>query len=117
MRIYVAGGMSGVPDFEENFQMWSQRLKDSFPGAIICDPSKLVPKHMSWLEGLRICCMATLDTCSHIFMIPGFETSAGANIEYIQACQAKKKYLQPIGDGFVQGQLEWKWRVVYEQVD
>lgn len=79
-RIYIAGKMSGLPDFGYPlFNAEATRLRAL--DYIVCNPAENPePPCGSWNEYMRMA-IAQLITCDTIALLPGWENSRGANIE------------------------------------
>lgn len=89
MKIYIAGRISGYDKFKEHFRDAEKKLKDE--GYTVLNPAEL-PSGLTQEEYMRIC-IPMLHIADAIYMLYGWETSVGANIEYQLAKQAKKKIL------------------------
>ena len=82
MRIYVSGGMSGLPDLNfPAFHKAAASLRAS--GYEVVNPAELDdadPKELEWHQYLRRD-ITHLVTCDGIAMLPGWEKSKGARLE------------------------------------
>lgn len=82
MRIYISGGISGVPDYMERFGAVEEMLvKD---GWSVANPAKVnanLPKDYTYEEILKLD-FVMLGQCDAIYMMEGWEKSCGANREY-----------------------------------
>ena len=80
MKIYIAGPMTGLPDFNfPAFRDAAARLRGM--GYEVINPAELVPEPGTpWLECMRID-IAALIHCDAICMLPGWEKSRGACLE------------------------------------
>lgn len=80
-RIYIAGPMSGLPDF--NYPAFDRRAAELRAlGWIVENPAENpVPPCGSWAGYMRMA-LCQLATCTHIHMLPGWEQSKGARLEW-----------------------------------
>lgn len=99
MRVYIAGPMTGLPDFNRAaFKVEAARLEDA--GHVAVDPSTTDPRHAGpclggpvvskrdhaghlhhygcWLRAS----LARMLTCRRVVMLPGWEASNGATLEH-----------------------------------
>lgn len=77
-KIYIAGPITGVPDYE--FHFLEAKLALEKQGYIVLNPAEL-PKGMAPGDYMRIC-LAMLDVADAVYMLPGWGKSMGAGIEY-----------------------------------
>lgn len=79
-RIYLAGPMTGLPDFNfPAFNAQAARLRAL--GYAVCNPAENPePPCKSW-EGYMRAAIAQLVTCDTIAMLPGWQNSRGARVE------------------------------------
>jgi hypothetical protein len=82
MRVYISGGMSGLPDF--NFPAFHRAAADlRARGFEVVNPAELDAADASpkeWHEYLRRD-IAQLVTCDAVCMLEGWERSKGARLE------------------------------------
>ena len=80
-RIYLAGPMSGLPEFNyPAFHAEAARLRAL--GYHVENPAENpVPACKSW-TGYMAICMPQIATCEAVALLPNWETSRGANREY-----------------------------------
>ena len=89
MRVYISGGITGVPDYKENFYNAEVKLKDL--GYSVINPAKvndILPTDMSYDEYMEID-YKMLDMCEAIYMIPGWNKSNGSKLELERALSRK----------------------------
>jgi len=84
-RIYIAGRISGLsyPAVIKQFNEAEAFLRSL--GFEVVNPVKLIPPGTGWTEAMRTC-IAYLMACNYIIMLPGWENSTRATIEYNIAC-------------------------------
>lgn len=80
-RIYVAGPMTGLPDFNyPAFHAAAARLRAE--GHHVENPAEnTAPACGTWLAYMRLA-LAQVATCDAVFMLPGWRESKGARIEH-----------------------------------
>lgn len=85
MRIYIAGPMTGLPKSNyPAFNAAAARLRAL--GHHVENPAENpAPPCGSWLGYMRLA-LAQLVTCDHIALLPGWEASKGASVEWRLAC-------------------------------
>lgn len=83
-RIYIAGPMTGLPDLNfAAFNAEAERLRAA--GWEVLNPAEINPDHtMAWADCMRRD-LAALVTCDAIQLLPGWENSRGARLEWIVA--------------------------------
>ena len=86
MRIYIAGPMTGLPDFNyPAFNATAAALR--FIGHHVENPAENPdPACKSWAGYMRMA-LAQLVTCDSITLLPGWARSRGACIEHFVAMQ------------------------------
>lgn len=86
MRVYLAGPMSGHPDFNyAAFHNAAARLRAH--GFDVVNPAEIVKTPgLGWQACMRLDIPALL-TCEAIIMLPGWQSSRGARLEYRLAQQ------------------------------
>lgn len=80
-RAYVAGAISGNPDFIRHFKVAELKLKAE--GYIVFNPAEL-PAGLTQDEYMRIC-LDMIDMCDMIYMLNNWHGSKGANVEFTMA--------------------------------
>lgn len=80
MKIYLAGPMTGLPDFNyPAFNAAAEKLRALGHG--VCNPAENpVPPCRSW-EGYMRLALAQLVTCDCIVLLQGWQASRGAKVE------------------------------------
>ncbi len=81
MRLYLSGPMTGLPDDNKPaFNAEAARLRAL--GYDVFNPAEVVlPDGATWAQYMRID-LSQLLTCDEIAMLPGWESSKGANVEH-----------------------------------
>lgn len=87
MKAYIAGPISGVPDYKARFFVVEQYL--SAYGIIAVNPAVL-PYGLTHEEYMRIC-KAMIDVCDMVVMLDGWTRSKGAREEYDYAFFSNKR--------------------------
>ncbi len=78
-RIYLAGPMTGLPEFNyPAFHAEAERLRAL--GFEVVSPAEINPEGGTWEECMRKD-IAVLVTCDAVALLPGWENSRGAMIE------------------------------------
>ena len=90
-RVYISGGITGIPDYWKRFFMAEYVLMQmGFHKSEMINPARicsLLPKDYTHEEYMTID-LALLKTCDTIFMLKGWENSKGANMEHDFAKEA-----------------------------
>lgn len=92
-RVYISGAITGVADFIDKFGKAETMLRNL--GFEVVNPAKcnlILPKSTTWQEYMDVT-LCMLKMCDTIFMLEGWETSKGANIELSYALGAKMRVL------------------------
>lgn len=91
-RIYLSGPITGIADYHQRFE-WAKSRLEAAGHYDIVNPAELdkVIQRGSYEEYMKICLML-IDGCTDMVMLPGWESSLGANREYGYA----KALLMPI---------------------
>jgi hypothetical protein len=85
MRIFISGPITGTKDYLERFAAAEREL--SRRGYKPLNPAKVlavVPFELSWEACMRVT-RGLLDACDAIYMLKGWENSAGAIVEHEEA--------------------------------
>lgn len=77
MKIYIAGKITGDPDYFDKFQEEQDELEAL--GHIVLNPAQL-PEGMSKAEYMRIC-FAMIDCAEAVCLLSDWEQSEGAKLE------------------------------------
>lgn len=77
MKIYIAGKITGDPNYKEKFDIAAKSLEAQ--GHIVLNPAEL-PEGMLQADYMRIC-LAMIDTADAIYLLKDWYSSSGASIE------------------------------------
>ena len=92
-KIYIAGGITGVPDYKEHFAKAEEFLISK--GAIPMNPARM-SEGFEWKDYLHIC-LTMIDVCDAVFLLNGWFDSAGARAEAFYAdLYVKDKYFEDL---------------------
>lgn len=80
-KIYIAGKITGDPDYKAKFNAAAEAYEKH--GFIVLNPAWM-PEGMQKADYMRIC-FAMIDTADVVAFLPGYELSAGAQLE-LQYC-------------------------------
>ena len=89
MKIYIAGKITGEPDYKEKFDIAATSLEAQ--GHIVLNPAEL-PEGMLPADYMRIC-FAMIDTADSIYLLKGWYSSSGTSIERNYAMYTGKSIL------------------------
>lgn len=80
MRVYISGGVTGVPDYAERFARAEEKLIAL--GYEVINPARVNAElpPMEWEEYMHIS-IAELSLCDAIYMLDNYKTSMGAQRE------------------------------------
>lgn len=93
MKIYIAGKITGNPNYINQFMTAEKVLTNE--GHLVMNPSVLPPGFSP--ENYMSICIPMLMSCDAIFLLKGWETSGGANIEKKWAEYAGKRVIHEMG--------------------
>lgn len=90
MIIYVAGKMSGLPDYNRPAFMKAEKALKS-NGHIVINPA-YHPDGLTHEQYMHIC-LPCIDVCDAIYLLDGWEDSRGAYREYLHAMELNKRIM------------------------
>lgn len=80
MKIYISGGITGVPNFEEKFARAEKQLKEW--GYEVINPTMVrLPESCNHADYMKVD-LQLLDLADGIYMLKGWDRSKGACIEH-----------------------------------
>lgn len=91
MVVYIAGKISGDPEYRRKFAKWEKTLTER--GQTVLNPAVL-PDGLG-PDGYMRVCFAMIDTADAVFMLPDFRDSVGAMLERDYATYCGKEILYP----------------------
>lgn len=77
MKVYIAGPITGVEDYYDNFESACAKLEGL--GHKVMNPAHL-PEGFEWGEYMPIC-FAMIDACEIVVLLDGWKESKGACME------------------------------------
>jgi len=95
MKVYIAGPITGNPNYMEQFAKAEQELRDQ--GHTPMNPSVL-SKGFEQDEYMKIC-YSMIDACEGVYFLNNWWKSKGAKLEYDYAIQKDKAMVISTGDG------------------
>lgn len=78
MKVYIAGKITGEPDYYEHFQRAMLRLRGQ--GYKVITPT-ILPDGLEWSDYMHIC-MSLIDVADAVYFLDNWTESDGAREEY-----------------------------------
>lgn len=94
MKIYVAGKITGLKEYKENFKKVAEKLESE--GHSVMNPSILPPgfEHGEYM----IICYSMIDVCEVVYFLDNWKDSKGAKMEHDYAIRNNKQIMfQEVG--------------------
>ena len=88
MKIYIAGPITGIEDFQLHFALAQKRLRDA--GHVTMNPATLALNEGFTHADYMHICFAMLHVCDGVYMLDGWRDSKGATMEYEYALKTQK---------------------------
>lgn len=79
MKFYLAGPITGDPDYKKKFGAAAEIFRKGWPDDVAINPAVL-PEGMHPVNYMAIC-LPMLLMADSVFLLPGWENSAGAKVE------------------------------------
>lgn len=96
MKIYLSGPITGTNDYMVRFSKAEHDLYKEFEGCAVVNPAKVnaqLPDDTTYEQYMKMC-FVMLDMCDAIYMMHGWQKSAGANREYGYALASDKVIME-----------------------
>lgn len=93
MKVYIAGRITGNPDYKREFEEYAEIIEES--GHIPLNPAVL-PAGMTPADYMRVC-FAMIDCADMIAFLPRYEKSEGARLELAYARYIHKPFYYAAG--------------------
>lgn len=87
MKVYIAGKIRGDKNYRAKFEEAERHLKTL--GHSVMNPAVLPPSGFRHEEYMKVC-LAMLDICDAVYMLPDWKKSEGARTEYNVATKKGK---------------------------
>ena len=92
MKIYIAGKITGDPDYRVKFSDAQRQIEAQ--GHIVLNPATL-PEGMEPKDYMRIC-FAMIDVADEVWFLPDFLFSIGAHIEHTYSKYCGKRCVRSV---------------------
>ena len=90
MKIYIAGKITGDPNYKMKFRMAAKHIQELYSLAVILNPAEL-PEGLTPKDYMRIC-FAMIDVADAVVFLPDAAESAGARLEMAYCEYIEKEY-------------------------
>ena len=78
-KIYIAGKITGDPNYKMKFRMAAKHIQELYPLAVILNPAEL-PEGLTPKDYMRLC-FGMIDAADILFALPDAKESKGAKLE------------------------------------
>lgn len=78
-KVYIAGKITGNPDYKADFQRAAEQLERDHPGVVVINPAAL-PEGMRAADYMSIC-IPMLYAADIAAFLPSYQESKGAKLE------------------------------------
>ena len=84
MKVYISGGITGIDNYKEVFAAAERELTEA--GHAVMNPAVL-PDGFDYEEYIHVC-LAMVDVCDAVYLLPNWEKSVGSMMEmrYAEKC-------------------------------
>ena len=96
MKVYISGAITGTTDYMTRFNNAQKHLERL--GYEVVNPALInsnLPTSTTWEEYMRVS-LVLLNMCDSIYMLPGWQKSRGAKLEYKHAKDWKMSILEDL---------------------
>lgn len=90
MKVYIAGKITGDPNYKMKFRMAAKHIQDLYPLAVILNPAEL-PEGLTPKDYMRLC-FGMIDAADILFALPDAAESEGARLEMAYCEYIEKEY-------------------------
>ena len=90
MKIYIAGKITGDPNYKMKFRMAAKHIQELYPLAVILNPAEL-PEGLTPKDYMRLC-FGMIDVADAVVFLPDAAESAGARLEMAYCEYIGKEY-------------------------
>lgn len=92
MKVYIAGKITGDPNYKMKFRMTAKHIQELYPLAVILNPAEL-PEGLTPKDYMRLC-FGMIDAADILFALPDAKESKGAKLEIAYCRYVGKEVLK-----------------------